>query len=224
MPDYFSHLITAEKIYERLDGMHRRMITSENAYYLGAQGGDVFFTYNYKFSKSNLGRTLHMLPAEEVFNALCYGNPSYAAGFAAHFALDCTLHPIVYAYEATRNHPFAHQKFESDLGLYISRLYGIRRKILPRERVLSCTSAVYDSVKLIEPYVTVTGVERCLKRHFGYTRYLFRTKKQNYKCNFDFPSLAGAIDEAVALGVRAAACALDKNIEKEIFKKQFLQH
>lgn len=224
MPDYFSHLIVAEKILERLDGEHKKQITSTNLYYLGSQGGDVFFAYNFKFSKKNLGRALHKLNAEEVFSKLMDGNPSYVAGYATHYALDSTLHPAVYAYEAAHSHPLAHQQMESDLGLYISKFYGIRRRILPRENVLSCTGAIYDSIKLIEPAVTMTGVERCLKRHFNYTRYLFKTKKQAYKCSFDFASLAGAVEDAIDLGVKAVQCVLDKNIDGEVFEKAFLQH
>lgn len=224
MPDYFSHLIAAEKIYERLDGAHRKQITSMNLYFLGSQGGDVFFAYNYKFSKTNIGRALHKLSAEEVFSALIQGNPSYAAGYATHYALDCTLHPTVYAYEAAHSNPFAHQKIESDLGLYMSKFYGIRRRILPRDGVVSCTGQVYDSMKLLDPQITVTGVERCLKRHFNYTRYIFRTKKQAYKCRFDYSTLAGAIEDAVEFGVKAVECVLDKNIDGEIFSKDFLQH
>ncbi len=224
MPDYFSHIIVAEKVLERLSGEQKKQIPSTTLYFLGAQGGDVFFAYNYKFSKTNLGRALHRLSAEEVFSKLMQGNPSYAAGFATHYALDATLHPAVYAYEAAHSAPFAHQKMESDLGLYISKFYGMRRRILPREAVLSCTGAVYDSIKLLEPAVTVTGIERCLKRHFSYTRYLFKTKKQAYKCNCDYASLAGAIEDAIDLGVKAVGCVLDKKIDAEVFEKEFLQH
>ncbi len=99
----------------------------------------------------------------------------------------------------------------------------MRRRILPQDCVLSCTGAVYDSIKLLAPAVTVTGVERCLKRHFNYTRYIFKTKKQAYKCNFDFASLAGNIEDAIDLGVKAVQCVLDKNVDAEIFSKEFLQ-
>lgn len=223
MPDYFSHLICAEKIHEQLDGALKRKITSTDLYLLGAQGGDVFFTYSMKFSKTNLGRSIHAMNAAELFEKLKDGNPSYAAGFATHYALDCTLHPVVYAYESRHSSPLAHQKMENDMGLYISKFYRIRRRILPRENVLACTGPVYDSVKLIAPSITVTGVERCLKRHFNYTRYLFKTKKQAYKCDFDFSSLAGAVEDAIALGVQAVKCVLSGDIDGAIFEKSFLQ-
>ncbi len=223
MPDYFTHVIAADKIYERLDGDLKHKIGSRTLYILGAQGGDVFFAYNIKVTKTNLGRSLHMQDACGFFKKLSLGNPSYAAGFATHYALDSMIHPIVYAYESGKKSPFAHQKFERDIGLYVSKFYGVRRSILPREYLLACTGPVYDSIKLVEPCVTVTGVERCLKRHFSYTRYLYRNKKQVYKCDYDFSLFAGVIEDAVNFGVKAAECVLKGDIDGEIFSRKFLQ-
>lgn len=224
MPDYFSHYIIAEKALERLDSADKAKLDDHTLYLLGAQGGDVFFAYNIKFTKNNLGRSLHRCNAAELFEKLCDGNLCYAAGFATHYALDCSLHPAVYAYECSHKSAFAHQRMESDLGLYISKLFRVRRSILPRERVLACTGEIYDSMKLVEPSITVTGVERCLKRHFSYTRYLYRNKKQNYKCDFDYSSLAGAVEDAIDLGVDAIKCVLSRDIRGAIFEKAFLEH
>ncbi len=223
MPDYFTHMIAAEKIYERLDAETKSRITSRPLYLLGAQGGDVFFAYSIKLSQKNLGRELHAKSAEEVFSALRFANPSYLAGFATHYALDCTVHPVVYAFIEGRHTPFIHQTFEKDIGLYVSKFYGIRRAILPRESVMACTGPIYDSIKNILPQVTVTGVERCLKRHFSYTRYLYRTKKQTYSCKFDFPVFAGIVEEGVDLGLKAVKCALAGDLDPEVFGRKFLQ-
>ncbi|MCX4287813.1 MAG: hypothetical protein OSJ68_11120, partial [Clostridia bacterium] len=73
-------------------------------------------------------------------------------------------------YEQTKRSPFAHTKLESDLGLFISRKYSLRRTIIPRVKVLACTGPIYDTIKRVEPLITVTGVERCLKRHFSWTK------------------------------------------------------
>lgn len=223
MPDYFSHVIIADNILEKLDRQHRSLITDRYLYLLGAQGGDVFFAYNLKFNKTNLGRWLHTLPADRLFEDLDCTNPSYCAGFATHYALDCTIHPAVYAFENEKKSPVAHYNFESDLGLYISRKYSTPRKILPREAVVGATFAVYDCIKKVNDSVTLTGIERCLKRHFSYTRYLYKKKKQNYKYDFDYSSLAGSISEAIDLGAEAVKCVLDRNISSEIFNKEFLQ-
>ncbi len=223
MPDYFTHVIAADKIYERLDGELKYKIKSRDLYILGAQGGDVFFAYNIKWSKSNLGRDLHEKSPADLFRRLYTGNLSYAAGFATHFAMDCTLHPAVYAYCEGKKSPFAHQNFEKDIGLYASKFYRVRRTILPKEHILQCTSAIYDTVKLVESTVTVTGVERCLKRHFAYTRYLYRNKKQTYKCDYDFSLFAGLLEDGVALGVKACECVLKGDIDEQVFCGRFLQ-
>lgn len=223
MPDYFSHVIAAEKIFEGLGAADKLLLKNKTLYTLGALGADVFFMYNYKLTKTNLGRDLHRRNAEELFYALKGANSAYAAGYATHYALDCTLHPAVYAYESAHRHPLAHQRFENDLGLFISKYFGIRRTIMPRERLLENTFAVYDAIKLIEPDVTVTGIERCLKRHFAYTRWLYKTKKQTYVCEYDFFALAGAVEEAVELGIRCVKCVLSGDIDGGIFNKEFLQ-
>ncbi len=224
MPDYFSHGVAAEVIYEKLEPKDKKKIACKTLYLLGAQGGDVFFAYNVKPTKSNLGRSLHRKNAVYLFEQLAKGDLSYAAGFATHYALDCTLHPEIYAYEKTKRSPFAHTSFENDLGLFISRKYGIRRGIIPKEKALECTGQIYDTMKRIEPFITITGVERCLKRHFSYARFMYRTKRQSYKCDYDFPSLSSAIDRAVDLGVKAVKCVLEDEIDTELFGKDFLQH
>ena len=219
MPDYFSHGICAEVIYEKLNFEDKKKI-SKTLYLVGAQGGDIFFAYKLK-PKNNLGRELHARNGAYLFEQLIGGNLSYAAGYATHYALDATLHPLVFDYEKTKRSPLAHNSFESDLGLYISRKFKIRRQILPKDAVLACTSPVYDSMRKVEPLITITGVERCLKRHFAWTRYSYGVKRQDYKCKYDFSMLDEKIDEAIDLGVKAVKCVLEKDIDPEIFGTDF---
>ena len=223
MPDYFSHGVCAEIIYEKLQSKYKSQIKNKTLYLLGAQGGDLFFAYNIKPTKSNLGRSLHRADAKELFEKLISGNPSYVAGFATHYALDSTLHPKIYAYERTRRSPLTHVKFENDLGLFISRKFHIRRTIIPREKLLACTGTVYDTVKKVEPLVTISGVERCLKRHFAYSKFLYRFKRQNYKCKYDFSTLSEDIDQSITFGTEAVKSILDGEVPFDIFNKDFLQ-
>ncbi len=221
MPDYFSHGIAAEVIYEKLNTAERKSIL-KSLYLVGAQGGDIFFAYKLK-PKNNFGRELHRRTPTEIFEKLIEGNLSYAAGFATHYALDYILHPHVYEYERSRRSPMAHNSFESDLGLYISRKFQMRRQILPRDKVLACTSPIYDSVKKLYPQITITGVERCLKRHFTWTKYSYGMKRQNYKCKYDFSMLDKKIDEAIDLGQRCVECVLNKKIDYDLFGGDFLK-
>lgn len=223
MPDYFSHAICAQKIYENCAKNVKSKICDHTLYMLGAQGCDVFFAYKLNFKKTNLGRRLHGMEARGLFEILCGGNLSYAAGFATHYALDCTLHPVVYAFESGTKSPLAHVKFENDLGLYISRKYAQPRNILPREKVMGATFAVYDSIVKVEPQVTVTGVERCLKRYFSYSRALLKSKKQEFNFDYDYRSLSGAVDDAVALGEECVKAVTEGKAPEELFSKSFLE-
>ena len=137
--------------------------------------------------------------------------------------MDCTLHPAVYAFESGKKSPLTHMKFENDLGLYISRKFAIPRNILPRERILAETFAVYDCIVKVEPKVTVTGIERCLKRHFTYTRTLLKTKKQEFTFNYDFRSLSGAVDDAVSMGTACVKAVISGDISSELFSRSFLE-
>lgn len=223
MPDYFSHGVAAEVIYEKLDIKYKRLISSKPLYTVGAQGGDIFFAYSVTPTKNNLGRALHNTDAVELFKKLIKGNLSYCAGFATHYALDSVLHPYVYDFETTKRSPLTHVNFENDLGLYISRKYQTPRNIIPKDVLLSCTGAVYDSVKHLEPLVTVTGVERCLKRYFTYSRFLFKTKRQKYKLDYDFSTLDEDIEQAIETGLKACECILKGEVPQEIFSKSFLE-
>ena len=222
MPDYFSHASLAEVVFDRLPARKRELIANKTLYLLGAQGGDVFFAYNLTPTKSNLGRELHRLDPSTLFEKLADGNLSYAAGFATHYALDCTLHEAVYKYAYSRRFPLSHMQFENDLGLFITRYFSLRRKILPLEKLLSCTFPVYDSLSRLKSEVTVQGVERCLKRHFKYSLYLYKTKRSSYKCDYDFSSLAGKTEEATLLSATCISAILEKNFNSEIFSKPFL--
>lgn len=223
MPDYFTHHIAAELIYERLDGEHKKILTQDKTLYmLGAQGGDVFFFYGLSY-KYNPGRILHRMAAAELFEKLCKGNAAYCAGWATHYALDCTVHPFVYAYEETHKGAFLHQRYERDFGLYVSRRCNMRRMILPRERVLDCTFAACDSVKRLLPYINAAGTASCLKRHFAYTLRQFKSKKQQFELDCDYSETYKAFERGLELGVKCVESALDKNIDGEIFNKSFLQ-
>ena len=78
-------------------------------------------------------------------------------------------------------------------------------------------------MKRIEPLITVTGVERCLSRHFAYSRFLFRTKRQNYRCDYDFSKLSQTVESAVEYGIEAVTKVLEGDIDIQLFSKEFLQ-
>ena len=103
----------------------------------------------------------------------------------------------------------------------MSRRAGVRRMILPREKVLACTFAVCDSIKKVLPYVTAAGTASCLKRHYAYTRRQLKTKKQEFELDCDYSQTYKAYQNGIGLGVRAVQCVLEKDIDEEVFSKGF---
>ena len=220
MPDFFTHAIAAQMIYDRSQKRVRDAVADRRLYALGAQGGDPFFMYDLR-RRGNLGRRLHSADAAKTLQTLKAGNLSYAAGFAAHYALDSALHPAVCTFAKSARTPFAHILFEQDIGLYVSRLYGIPRRILPREEVCGATFAVYDAVRLLDDKITLNGVERCLKRFFAYTRAAYARKRQTYRFDYDYSSLAPLIAEAIESGVKCVAAAADGDFDGGLFAADF---
>ena len=222
MPDYFTHAILAGAIYEGLDSRERAKITDKKLYFLGAQGGDAMFFYRLS-RKNNLGRSLHRQHPTEMFLKLLGTHPAYAAGWATHYAADSTLHPAVYAFERASRAPFAHLAFERYLGLYVSQKFSCPRKIMPKDDLLSCKDEVFSALSALGCDVTEQGVERGLERYFCYTRSVYARKRQSYKFDYDYPSLAPLVDGAVQKGIRAATCVLEGRVDGELFAASFLQ-
>lgn len=222
MPDYFTHAIAAEKIYDRLQDSYRQKIKDADLYRLGAQGGDLFFTYSLRVN-GNIGRVLHGMNNVKLFTFLRSRDEQYAAGFAAHYALDSALHPIIYAFEATSSAPFAHIRFEGDIGLYVSRLYSIPRRIMPRDRVMRCGGRIYSAVKELMPEISQRGIERCLARHYAYTVAALKARRNSYVFGYDYSSLAVAVDDAVSFGADCVRAIFDGNISPSLFGKSFLE-
>jgi hypothetical protein len=223
VPDYFAHAVLAEVMFERLPKDMKNKIPSHSLYLLGAQGGDLFYAYRANTGDTNLGKRLHAESAQTVFESLLGGNQSYLLGFATHYAADSALHPSVYAFEKGKHSPLTHFKFEADLGLYTARKFQIARHILPRECVLGATSAIYDTIKKYDPTVTLLGVERCLKRHFRYTQFLYRMKKLSYYYDYEYAALDGALEIALNRGRDCMESLLCGKVDKDLFGLEFLQ-
>ena len=82
----------------------RRYVTREGEYFLGAQGGDVFYLYKMREGQKNLGKYLHRKNVYMVFcnflEAARSGDgcvTSYIAGYITHYAGDIVFHPYVYS-------------------------------------------------------------------------------------------------------------------------------
>ena len=103
MPAQYTHQILAERILGALPENVREKITDQTAYFIGAQGGDVFYFLRVFDGKTeNLGKYMHNEEISSFFNSLCARASeggtalSYALGYVTHYAVDIVFHPYVY--------------------------------------------------------------------------------------------------------------------------------
>lgn len=148
MPAQYTHQIIAETIFERLPENVRDTITSLPAYWLGAQGGDMYYFFRIRKGKErNLGTYLHNRGIYEVFSSFLKAARgedgaawSYIAGYITHYAADAVFHPYVYALMGrfSREEPAwrgkRHAYIESDLDSYFIEKYrnaSVREYVSP---------------------------------------------------------------------------------------------
>lgn len=136
MPAEYTHQIIAEKIYEQLPAQLQNKLTNLPEYFLGAQGGDLFYFMRYLCrSKNNPGKFMHNRSVYAFFCALAAELPtaepaavSYIAGYITHYAADTVFHPYVYglteqfvAEQGSRCR--WHAYIESDIDTYFVQKY-----------------------------------------------------------------------------------------------------
>ncbi len=114
MPDYLTHIILADEVLKRIESrrIYEGIDKKRPLYYLGAQGPDPLFFYNFYKSKSKEplmghGSTMHKQRTgdfllngferlQNVSYEKCWTNLAiYLCGFICHFTLDRMAHPYV---------------------------------------------------------------------------------------------------------------------------------
>ena len=135
MPSLFTHRYAAERIYVRLPENVRAEICSLPAYYLGAQGPDLFYFLRPYTDRGRLGRRMHGAEAYDAVSAFAenINSPqafSYTAGYVTHAALDCVFHPYVFGIteklleRGYSDKLYLHGYIESDLDTYFAEKYA----------------------------------------------------------------------------------------------------
>ena len=139
LPSQYTHQLIAEEVFARLPENVRAAIPSKAAYFLGAQGGDIYFFFRVKDGRRrNLGKRMHNRRIYEDLSAFAAAAgeadevSSYAAGYLCHYAADTVFHPFVYglterflAEEPSRRVKW-HAYIESDLDThFVSARLGL---------------------------------------------------------------------------------------------------
>ncbi|MCD8200864.1 MAG: zinc dependent phospholipase C family protein [Clostridia bacterium] len=216
MPDYFAHRIFAENLYGRLPDEIKTRINSVERYLLGAQGCDLYFFYRLT---PGAGNRMHGTDAMDLFTKLAEGDTSYLLGFCTHYALDSMFHPAVYRY--AKVFYLRHAAIESDLGTFLSRVYGKEKEISAEGDDMKEAERVYESVKPVIRGVTLGKIEKTLRRFRRYETYLYRKRKDAYRCRYDFDSLKPLLSRTEDFCVKVMEAALNGETEGDLFSKSF---
>lgn len=133
MPSSITHALIAEEAAKRLPEQLQIVRAAPEAYFLGAQGPDVFFfAKRANRAEGNLGKYLHRNAVYDLFSAfadiLKEGAEksgvllAYCLGYVTHYCADVAFHPFVYRYlEQNALHKREHQRMENDWDVWFAR-------------------------------------------------------------------------------------------------------
>ena len=134
MPSAITHELIAQQTLSLLPAAAQIADTAPDYYYLGAQGGDLFFFYKPLSKKEgNFGKFLHRHGSYKLFSAMAeylkeaetertQKATAYCLGYVSHYSADVCFHPFVYnylkAHDAKRS---VHSLIENDWDVYFLR-------------------------------------------------------------------------------------------------------
>ncbi|NLC96262.1 MAG: zinc dependent phospholipase C family protein [Erysipelotrichaceae bacterium] len=152
MPAATTHVECAKDIYDNLPLGKQIVITNKNMFYLGSQGPDLFFFYNFSFSSiiKDTGVYMHEHKIFEVIERMHdyvikkadYDLLSYYYGYLCHYALDSCAHPLVYQrsrYGNLSDEPemVIHFKMEAFIDKYVLNSKGRNIKSFDTDKLVT---------------------------------------------------------------------------------------
>lgn len=205
MPSSITHRLIAEESAERLPEVQELVRRYSDYYFLGAQGGDVYFFYRFLHKKEqNFGQFLHRHRVYDVFSYFAreLSSPAlqgeargrvraYVYGFISHYCADTTFHPFIYNYlEENGDGKFIHQQIEADWDVYFLRThrgeenerydFPFSPKKIVREKTLFRLIAGLAQA-LGREKVTRKKFNAAIKRFYFYLRFFHRKCYASYR-------------------------------------------
>ncbi|MCR5229145.1 MAG: zinc dependent phospholipase C family protein [Solobacterium sp.] len=167
MPAATTHCDFSKSVYEALPYSARCSVSNLHMFWLGSQGPDLFFFSNAMFfpgSLKPLGSQMHKEHIRETVKFLLdysKGNPdleSYVSGYLTHYALDSTMHPIIYwasANESRKNGTSEieeHFRIEAELDVWMlnrqKKGYTVDKDLLITREDAKLLSQMYHALFL----------------------------------------------------------------------------
>ena len=198
MPSSITHALIAEEAAARLpEPLRRETEAFPAAYFLGAQGPDVFF-FARSGKEGNFGRFLHRNAVYTVFTAFAdylkkaegearAAARAYCFGYVTHCCADVAFHPFVYRYLAQNGlHKREHQRMENDWDVYfLRRLRGREAEGYPFPEIEGCVPALLPLWRAASAAVGRQPVEERTLRSAvkNFSRYLSFFHKKCYSAH-----------------------------------------
>ena len=173
MPAGYAHYRFGTQLLPQLGADTAGILQRHRAIFdMGVQGPDFLFFHSF-FRKTplyRLGHQYHEISGREFFTQMCArttAQPSedrlaYLTGLLAHYCLDSSCHPFVYA--MTENTATGHSELETEFDRYLMTLDGIRK---PHEtnisRHLRLNRKAYDTVAGFFPEITAKDAKSCIR-------------------------------------------------------------
>ncbi len=200
MPNMYTHHVFAKEIREKL----KIETLDDNAFYLGAQGGDLFYLYDPidTLTKGSLGLLLHQKNIINYFNYMkdvAEDNniiKSYIIGYITHYTLDTIMHPFILykedEYRKTANYRNKknniHYLIEANLDFIIyNKYYDVNTKLKDQFKICdNDIETIYSFYKdlFLKKYNRKLSkrkfrksIKRYLVHHYKFNRmYKFKVK------------------------------------------------
>lgn len=241
MPALITHQIIAEKTAKLFS---QDTIKDLPHFYLGAQGGDIFYTYKYLTLKKrvNFGIALHRNDIYKTFenfrkylqNSTDFAAFSYVLGYITHYAGDITFHPFVYylinmherlqSDDAVRANDKIHYLIESDIDVFLLQtekgegedyVYPLSQKQINTNSLYALYQKIYFD--LCGEELSENSFKRAIKRFFLLNRLLSDKKQRKRQMIFNLESFLNTAHIVSYLFRREKPSDSYINIENQIW-------
>lgn len=186
MPSNTTHLEFSKAVYNTLNSGKQLVITNDHMFYLGSQGPDILFFYNFGISINRISKIGSMMHSKKIYEAVKYMHDhingdddllSYYYGYLCHYALDSVAHPLVYhrsRYSKLVNETEmgTHFRIEAFIDRYILNINGkdtinfeTDKKLVVDKKSLEKLGILYSNMikEIFNLQVSPKQIEKCCK-------------------------------------------------------------
>jgi len=195
MPAATTHIEFVKDVY-RLTPEIRNKITNMHMFYLGSQGPDLLFFSNMSVLPYSLHKYGNLMHENKVYEVIKYFEEysqndddlmSYLYGYLCHYALDTTVHPLVYALTQERvnngeGHPgVIHVSMESEIDVYVlhqrgrhTYQYDAYNYLIVDKECITKLSTMYHKMfkEIFDLDISIPRIKRSINEVYIWTKWI----------------------------------------------------